>query len=220
MLDAFQSNVVGRKYSSRWWCAVERWPSLHVVYWALFSAVDRILLVKWFCARIWRNMSRATSLMLRRGPCDCFIELCAAAGAMLALIVAIVTPFSSRSSPWLPNCYSPLHWGFLKYSARRTKRCFGDLAERTKIVMAWPGERPSERFPRNYYVDGTRSRKCEFLCFPDFIKNKSRSRANVFTADTKRILAVAMTFHETSCVQKMKTTVCFVAKTIWYYFFF
>ena len=50
---------------------------------------------------------------------------------------------------------------------------------------------PSERFPRNYYVEGTRSRKCEFLCFPDFIKNKPRSRANVFTADTKRILAVA-----------------------------
>jgi len=49
---------------------------------------------------------------------------------------------------------------------------------------------PSECFPRNYYVEGTRSRKCEFLCFPDFIKNKPRSRANVFTADMKRILVV------------------------------
>jgi len=41
-------------------------------------------------------MSRAASLKLRRGPCDCFIELCAAAGAMLALIVTTATPFSSR----------------------------------------------------------------------------------------------------------------------------
>ena len=143
MLDAFQSNVVGRKYSSRRWCAVERWPSLHVVYWVLFSAVDKIPLVKcWFCARIWRNMSRAASLKLRRGPCDCFIELCAAVGAMLALIVAIVTPFSSRCN--ILDCQiATRHFTEaedLKYPARRTKRCFGDLAERTKIVMAWPGD--------------------------------------------------------------------------------
>jgi len=43
--------------------------------WTLFSAVDRISLAKrWFCVKIWR---RAASLMLRRGPCGCFIELCA-----------------------------------------------------------------------------------------------------------------------------------------------
>jgi len=168
--------------------------SLHVVYWALFSIVDRILLVKcWFCARIWRNMSRAASLMLKRGPCDCFIELCAAAGAMLALIVATATPFSSRCS--ILDCQIAVrHFTeakYLKYSARRTKRCFGDLAERTKIVIAWPGDhRPS--VSRGSTTSRALSRKkCEFLCFPDFIKNKPRSRANVFTADTKRILAVA-----------------------------
>jgi len=67
---------------------------------------------------------------------------------------------------------------------------FGDLAEReNRNGMA--RRSPSERFPRNYYVESTRSRKCEFLCFSDFIKNKPHSRANVFTEDTETILAVA-----------------------------
>jgi len=78
---------------------------------------------------------------------------------------------------------------------------------------------PSERFPRNCYVEGTRSRKCEFLCFPNFIKNKSRARTNVFTADTERILAVARRWPSTRRVACRRwKQVCFVAK-IWYYFF-
>jgi len=52
----------------------------------------------------------ATSL-LDAGLATAFIELCAVAGATLALIAAIVTLISSRwdNLIWLPNCCSSLH---------------------------------------------------------------------------------------------------------------
>ena len=97
--------------------------------WALFSAVDRIPLAKRrFSVRIWHNMSRAASLMLT--PCDCFIELYAAAGATLALIPATATFVPSRwdTLVWLLNCCSPLHWGqYLRESSSKDQRNVGDL---------------------------------------------------------------------------------------------
>ena len=118
--------------------------------WALFSAVDRIPLVKcWFCAKMWHNMSRVASLKFRRRPCDCFIKLCAAAGAMLALIVATATPFSSRCSilDWLPNCCSPLHFANTwSIWLEEPKKCWRFCWAHEEIVMA--RRSPSERFPR------------------------------------------------------------------------
>ena len=138
-------------------------------------------------------MSRAASLMLRRGPCDCFIELCAAASAMFALILATATPFLSRCS--ILDCQiAARHFTeakHLKYPAQRTKRCFDDLAERTKIVIAWPGDHhPS--VSRGIATSRALSREnANFSAFQLILLKISLERANVFTADTERILAVA-----------------------------
>ena len=60
------------------------------------DSARKMLILRQDMTHMSRNMSRAASLKLRRGPCDCFIKLCAAAGAMLPLIIAIATPFLSR----------------------------------------------------------------------------------------------------------------------------
>jgi len=168
---------------------------------ALFSAVDRIPLVKcWFCARIWHNMSRAASLMLRRGPCDCFIELCAAAGVRLALIVATATLFSSRCDIlWLLNCCSPFHWSqILELSGSKDQRNVGDLAAWVyeKIVMARSGDhRPSV----SCGINALGREKWNLLCFSNFLLKMPRARANVFHSGYEKDLSgsAAMTFHET-----------------------
>jgi len=50
-----------------------RAPVARRLDWTLFSAVDRILIAKrWFCIKIWCNISRIASLMLKRRPCGCF----------------------------------------------------------------------------------------------------------------------------------------------------
>jgi len=72
-------------------------------------------------------MSRAAFLMFRRGPCDCFIELCAAAGATL-----ILRRLSRLDEISLSDCQITLrHFTEAKYlteSDSKDQKNVGDLA--------------------------------------------------------------------------------------------
>jgi len=155
---------------------VRRWGMTSVARrldWALFSAVGRIPLVKyWFFVRIWRNMSRAASL-LRRGPCDCFInyvlpwcDACTDRCYCDAFLVSMCI------LDWLPNCCSPFHWGQILDSIRLEgpKECWRFRWAHEEIVMAWPGDhRPS--VSRGITTSRALGReKWNLLCFPNFIK--------------------------------------------------
>jgi len=132
MLDAFQSNVVGRKRSSRRCCAVEGWLPLHVVWIRprfLPSTGFRLQNVNIASGYdvIWAGLH----LCLDASFAAAFIELCVAAGATLALIAATATFASSRwdNLVWLLNCCSPLHWGqMLEESGLKDQRNVDDLA--------------------------------------------------------------------------------------------
>jgi len=162
--------------------------------WALFSTVDRILLVKhWFCVRTWRNMSRAGSLMLRRGPCGCFIELCAVAGATLALITVIAMLVSSRwdTLVWLPNCCSPFHWGQIldRIRLEGPKKCWRSCCVHDGFVMAQPCDhRPS--VSRGITSRALGREKWDFPCFPNFIWTDLKCGRTCFTV-AERISTVA-----------------------------
>jgi len=146
----------------------------------LFSAVDRILLVKyWFFIRIRRNMSQAASLMLRHGPCDCFMNCV----LPLALISDAATLVSSRRDilVWLPNCCSPLHWGQILDNIRLEgpKKCWRSCCAHDEFVMARP---------RNYHpsvsrcINASRALDREndiFSVFQTFIKYASSAGERV-----------------------------------------
>jgi len=153
--------------------------------WALFSAVDRIPLAKRrFSVRIWRNMSRAASLMLR--PCGCFIELYAAADATLALIPATAT--------FVPSRWDTLVWLLFATSLRPIleriqfegpKKCWRSCGVHIGFVMARPRDRPS--VSRGIITLRALGReKWDFLCFPNFyclnlnLLTRPQTRANVF----------------------------------------
>jgi len=78
-------------------------------------------------------MSRAAFLMFRRGPCGCFIELCAAAGGTLVLIAALILRRLSRLDEIsLSDCQiTPRHFTEAKYlteSDSKDQKNVGDLA--------------------------------------------------------------------------------------------
>jgi len=130
--------------------------------WALFFAVDRIPFAKrWF--RIWRNMSRAASLMLRHGPYGCFIELCA--GATLVLIAAALVLSRWDNLVWLPNCCSPLHWGQIldRIQLEGPKKCWRSCCVYDGFVMARPCD---QAFPAVWLLRGHLVKKNEI--FPAF----------------------------------------------------
>ena len=196
-----------------------RWGMISVARrldWAFF-VVDRILFVKcWFFVKIWRNMSRAASLMLRRRPCGCFIELCAAAVATLALIAATATFVPSRWDPYLPNCCSPLHWSQILERIRleEPKKCWRSCGVHVGFVMA----RPRDQHPSvSRSIIASRAlgwEKWDFLCFPNFYWIDIKRGRTCFTMDTERILAV-IPFHETRAVDETVRT----AKMNWCWLF-
>jgi len=186
-IDAFQSNVE-RKRSSHRYYAIEGW--FRRLDWALFST--RIPLARrWFGDM---NMSRAASLMFRRGPCGCFIELCAVAGAMLALIAATATFVSSRWNTLirLPNCCLLLHWGQIldRIRLEGPKKCWRSCCVHDGFVMARPCDhRPS--VSRGMIASRALDReKWDFSCFPNFIWTDLKCGRACFTV-AERISTIA-----------------------------
>ena len=92
--------------------------------------------------------------------------------------------------------------------------CFGDLAERTKIVMAWSGDHCLSVSRGITTLRAFGRENANFSAFQILLKNKSRGRTYLQRYEKDLIGNATMTFHETSCVQKTKKTFCFVAKTI------
>jgi len=99
---------------------------------ALFS--DKILFVKyWFFVRIRRNMNRAAPLMLRRGPCDCFMN------CMLPLMwrlhwLLMLRRLSRLDKIPLSDCQIAARYfteaKYLRESGSKNQRNVGDLAAR------------------------------------------------------------------------------------------
>jgi len=162
MLDAFQSSIVGRNV-----------PLADVALrdgfrctssWALFSVRKR-----WYCVRIWRNISRAASLTLRRGSCGCFYwtvycRWCDACIAATALV-------SSRwdNFVWLPNCCSPLHWGQIldRIQLEGPKKCWRSACT---MDLWWHGHAIRSSISRGMIASKALGReKWDFLYFPNFI---------------------------------------------------
>jgi len=176
---------------------LRRWRmALHVVWIEpCFPPSTGFRSQNWFCVRIWRNMSRAASLMLRRGPCGYFIELCAAADMMLALSAAIATLVLSRwdTLVWLPNCCSPLHWSQIldRIRLEGPKKCWRSCCVHDGFMMAWPCD---HRFPRYDCFEGTWSRKMKFSLFSKFYLNRPQMRANVFYSSGKDLNNSAVIF--------------------------
>ena len=152
--------------------------------WTLFSAVDRISLAKrWFCVKIWR---RAASLMLRRGPCGCFIELCAVTctdcclSCLRHLSCLDEIPLSAKLL--LATSLRPNTW---QNPARRTKEMLASLLRARWICYGTAMRSPSKRFPRYDCFEGTWSKKMRFSLFSKFYLNRSQMRANVFYSSGK-----------------------------------
>jgi len=91
---------------------LRRWgmTSVERLDWVLFSAINIPLVQCWFCARIWRNMSRLRLWYLDAGlaaalwiVCCRWCDACTDAGTLVSSQWDIFV--------WLPNCCSSLHWG-------------------------------------------------------------------------------------------------------------
>jgi len=161
----------------------------------LFSAVDRIPLVKcWFCAMIWRNMSRAASLKLRRGPCDLLYWIVCSRWCDACTYYYYCDAFFVNAVSLSNRQIAARHFTetkYLKYPARRTKEMLAILLSARRNFNGVARRSPSESFPQYKYFEGIRSRKMKSSLLSKFlISNRSRARVNVFTADTERILAV------------------------------
>jgi len=131
---------------------MRRWGMTSVarrLYWILFSAVDRIPLVKcWFCIKIWCNMSWAASLKLRRGPCDCFIKFVCCRWCDASTDCCYCDAFLiSMWYPWLTAkllLATSLRLNTWSIRLEGSKKCWRSCWVHEKIVMAWPGDhRPS-----------------------------------------------------------------------------
>jgi len=149
-IDAFQSNVVGRKYSSRRWC---RWGMTSIARrldWVLFSTVNRIPLVKcWFFVRIRRNMSWAALWCLDVGLatalwivccrwCNACTDCCYA--CFISMRYSCLTVKLLLATSLRPNtCENPV---------RRIKEMLAILLRARWTRNGTATRSPSKRFPR------------------------------------------------------------------------
>ena len=141
------------------------------------------------CVRIWRNMSRAASLMLS-GLCGCFIELCAVAYTDCCYFDACLVSmrYSCLTAKLLAISLRPNTWIRLEGS----KKC-GDLAAYT--MNLWWHAIPCDHCPsvsRDIIVSRALNReKWDFPCFPNFIQTNFKCGRTYFTIDAERISTVA-----------------------------
>jgi len=179
---------------------LRRWgmTSVERLDWVLFSAINIPLVQCWFCARIWRNMSRAASLILGRGSCGCFMncmlslvrrlhwcwDACFVSMRYLCLIAKLLLVTSLRPNTW-------------EYLARRTKEMMILMRARWTRNGAVRRHCPSV----SHGINASRTldqEKWNLLFFSNFYWTGLKTCLQWIA---ERISSAAIIFHETRRVQ-------------------
>jgi len=206
MLDVFQSNVVGRKRSSRRCCAVEGWLPLHVVWIGpCFPSIEfrpqnvdspSGYDVIWVGLGLWcLDAGFATALFTVCcrwcDACTNYCDVCPVSMRYPCLTAKLLLATSLRPNTW-------------QNPARRTKEMLVILRRSRWIYNSAATRSPSKRFPRYDCFEGTWSRKMKFSLLSKFLLNRPQTRANVFYNGYGKDVSAVIFFHEMKRVQSTR----------------